>query len=65
MEGDSIPYLLTEIAGEPVKEVRTVYQEANLAWWDNVEIPRLEQLMQKDREYFIQHKEWEKRQFNQ
>lgn len=28
------PILLSEVAGTPIKEVRTVYQEANLSWWD-------------------------------
>lgn len=38
--GEQEPILLSEVAGTPTKEVRTIYQEANLDWWDN-EIERM------------------------
>lgn len=65
-EGDRIPNnLLEEVAGKPREpQPLTIFQEASLAWWDNVEIPRLENLMKEDREQFRRHREWERRQFD-
>jgi hypothetical protein len=66
VEGDRIPNnLLEEIAGTPREpQPLTVFQEANLKWWDT-EIERIDTLMIKDREYRLQFKAWERRQFNQ
>lgn len=40
--------LIAEAAGREVETTLTLYQEANLVWWDG-EIDRLEQNLKKDR----------------
>lgn len=63
VEGDHIPSeLIIEVAGKPrAPQPITIYQQANLDWWDN-RIKEIGENLDKEKKPFVS--EWDKRQFN-